>query len=87
MNFGVPMLVYPAWTDQFGNAARVSSHNVGIRGDILEMTPEDLTERVEKALTDRTIRSSLAEIRARCNTKDETEGLVDFVERHTGLAL
>jgi UDP:flavonoid glycosyltransferase YjiC (YdhE family) len=87
MNFGVPMLVYPAWTDQFGNAARVFSRNVGIRGDILAMTAEEMTKSVERVLTDAAIRRSVAEIRARCNATDETEGLVDFVQRHTGLRL
>jgi hypothetical protein len=62
---GVSMLVYPARTDRFGNAARVLSRNVWIRGDILAMTAEAMTKSVEGVLADAAICKSVAEIRAR----------------------
>ena len=56
------MVVLPAWTDQFGNAARVVSRNVGVRGDLMEVTAEKLTAMVERVLTDQTIRASSSEM-------------------------
>jgi hypothetical protein len=87
VNLGVPMVVLPAWTDQFGNAARVVSRNVGVRGDIMDVTPGRLMVMVERALTDKTIRSSVSEVRMQCNAQQEIEGLAQFVGRHTGLKL
>lgn len=84
---GVPMVVLPAWTDQFGNAARVVSCNVGVRGNIMDVTPGKLMVMIERALTDRTIRSSLSELRMQCNASQDMEGLVAFVQRHAGLKL
>ena len=87
INHGVPMVVLPAWTDQFGNAARVVARNVGVRGDLMEVTPETLMAMVERGLTDQTIRTSLSELRMQCNASQEMEGLLAFVGRHTGLKL
>jgi zeaxanthin glucosyltransferase len=47
---GVPMLVFPCWLDQPGNAARVVHHGVGLQGDIACVSPPqilDLLRRVE----------------------------------------
>jgi zeaxanthin glucosyltransferase len=48
--YGVPMIVFPCWLDQPGNAARVEYHHLGIRADISkvnEMMIRDLVERVQ----------------------------------------
>ena len=87
VNFGVPMLVFPVWTDQFGNAARVLSRNLGIRGDFLHVTPTQMAEMVERALTDKTIRSSVTEMQMQLNKKSDMEDLVHFVRHHTSLEL
>ena len=87
VNFGVPMLVFPVWTDEFGNAARVLCRNLGIRGDFLRVTPTQMAEMVERALTDKTIRSSVTEVQMQLNKKSEMEDLVHFVRRHTSVEL
>jgi UDP:flavonoid glycosyltransferase YjiC (YdhE family) len=87
INFGVPMLVFPAWTDQFGNAARVLSCNVGIRGNMLNVTPKKMIEMVEQVLTDKKIHSSVREMRMQCNVKNEIQALVHFFRCHTALEL
>lgn len=87
INFGVPMLVFPAWTDQFGNAARVVARNVGMRGNILDFTPAQMIEMVERVLTDETIRTAVGDMRMQCNSEHEIQGVVDFVRCHTALAL
>jgi UDP:flavonoid glycosyltransferase YjiC (YdhE family) len=87
VNHGVPMVVLPAWTDQFGNAARVAARNLGVRGDIFAVTPGKVMDMVERALTDRTIRASMAQLRAQSDPAAEMHRLAAFVERHTGLRL
>lgn len=87
VNHGVPMVVLPAWTDQYGNAARVVARNVGVRGDITDVTPDKLIVMVERALTDETIRTSLSELRLESNASQEIRGLLEFVGHHAGLAL
>ena len=87
INHGVPMVVLPAWTDQFGNAARVVSRYVGVRGDIMDVTAENLTAMVEHVLTDRIIRSSVSGMQMQCDANHEIEGVVQFVWRHARLQL
>jgi zeaxanthin glucosyltransferase len=38
--FGVPMIVFPVWADQFDNAERVEHHGLGVIGDIESVSSE-----------------------------------------------
>ncbi len=87
INLGVPMVVLPAWTDQFGNAARVAAANVGVRGDLAGLTPATLAGLVERGLGDPGIRASIRAMRAQCDPVQEVEALVRFVAERTGVAL
>jgi len=87
VNYAVPILVFPVWLDQFGNAARVIFHNVGIRGNFLNVTSKKMIEMVEQVLTDKSIRSSVDKFRGQSNVKNEIQELVDFVKRQTGLEI
>lgn len=87
VNFGVPMIIFPAWTDQFGNAARVSFYNLGIRGNLLDVTPEKMIEMVERVLGDKKIKSSVKEMKNQCIVAKEIRDLVNFVSYHTALEL
>lgn len=48
--FGVPMLVFPCWNDQPGNAARIEYHGLGLRGDIANIDTATLTGMLRHAL-------------------------------------
>jgi UDP:flavonoid glycosyltransferase YjiC (YdhE family) len=87
VNHGVPMVVLPAWTDQFGNAARVAARHLGVRGDMFDVTPGMVVDMVERALTDPAIRASVAQVLAQSDPAEEIRRLAAFVERHTGLRL
>jgi len=87
ISLGVPMIVLPAWTDQFGNAARVVSSNIGLRADLMRITPERLREMVQQVLTDKRFGAALTELRAQSNASHEIEEMVRFIQRHTGLQL
>lgn len=79
------MLVFPVWSDQFGNAARVSSRNLGIQGNILNVTPNKMIEMVERVLGDKKIRSSVEGMKRQCNATKEIQELVHFVKCQTEL--
>jgi hypothetical protein len=87
VNHRVPMVILPAWTDQFGNAARVVARNLGARADIFAVTAQHLAAIVERVLADRSIRTAMADVTAQCDPDAEIAGLVRFVERHAGLRL
>jgi UDP:flavonoid glycosyltransferase YjiC (YdhE family) len=76
-----------AWSDQFGNAARVSFHNLGIFANILDVTPEMMIEMVERVLHDKKIRSSVDEMKKQCNVQREIQEFIHFVKNHTALEL
>ena len=87
VNFGVPMLVFPVWTDQFGNAARVLSRNLGIRGHFLRVSPTQMTEMVGRLLNDKAIRSSVDDVQRQLSKDAEMDDLIRFVGRYTSLQL
>jgi len=51
IHFGVPMVVFPCGLDQNGLAARVSYHELGVRGDIALVTSQMLSALVDAALS------------------------------------
>jgi UDP:flavonoid glycosyltransferase YjiC (YdhE family) len=46
--YGVPMVVYPLGWDQYGNAARVVFHGMGVRGDFLNVAAEKMKTLIER---------------------------------------
>lgn len=46
--YGVPMLVFPFLNDQFGNSARIVFHQLGLRGDIKQITVQRLVELIKQ---------------------------------------
>jgi zeaxanthin glucosyltransferase len=47
--FGVPMIVFPCWLDQFGNAARLVHHGIALRGDIHTVTADIVRQLIAQA--------------------------------------
>lgn len=48
---GVPMLVFPCWYDQYGNAARVVYHGIGVRGDIATVDARQIRAQLERIVS------------------------------------
>lgn len=48
--FGTPMLVFPCWNDQPGNAARVAHHRLGLHGDIATVNAQTINAMLCRAL-------------------------------------
>lgn len=89
MTAGVSMVVFPMWTDQFGNAARVQSFDVGVDGgDLRHVTKERITKLVTQVLGDASVHTAVAELAAGVVDREtEWQDLRAFVERHTAVAL
>jgi hypothetical protein len=88
VHLGVPMVVYPLWTDHFGTAARVAHHQLGVAGDVEEVTAARLGELVQHTHYDPAIATAVA--RARTHDDDEIrerEGFRAFVRQHSGVSL
>jgi UDP-N-acetylglucosamine:LPS N-acetylglucosamine transferase len=87
VSFGVPMLAYPLWTDQFGNAARVVYHGIGAQVDIACVRKEELAALMARLIEGPEARSAVAKLSAECarDAEHEMERFADFVKRHGGL--
>lgn len=53
--YAVPMIVFPCWYDQPGNAARVVYHHLGVRGDVRTVNAEALLQLVRQVTGDDSI--------------------------------
>lgn len=90
VRFGVPMLVFPAWADHFGNAARVAFHKLGYDGgELRKLTPPRLVALVDALLRDQEIASAVSKAQKSCDESLEVQvqDLRRFVERHTSIRL
>ncbi len=80
----VPMVVFPCWLDQPGNAARVVFHRLGLRGDISTVTSDDIAALVQAAQGD-TIRQNMAAMSERFLSQTGCEHVVDWLEGYAAL--
>jgi zeaxanthin glucosyltransferase len=56
----VPMVVFPIGRDQPENATRVVHHGLGLRGDLAEVTPDEVFSRVEQVDREPSFRENVA---------------------------
>lgn len=62
---GVPMLVYPlqSYTDTMGNSTRVVYHNLGLRGNLLDDSEDDIGKKIEMLINDDRFRENIEKLR------------------------
>jgi hypothetical protein len=89
VSHGVPMLAFPLWTDQFGNAARIAFHGVGERVDVRRVTVEGMRAAIARLDGDPAVRAAVARLSAACaqDAEDEVPRFVAFVRDKTGVEL
>ncbi|MGV6475750.1 nucleotide disphospho-sugar-binding domain-containing protein [Azotobacter vinelandii] len=79
LQFGVPMIVFPCWMEQPGNAVRVVHHGLGLHGDIAQITVDQLLtliERVERG----DFQPALRRMKAIFEAQSDCQAGVDFIE-------
>lgn len=61
----VPMLIYPIHsdTDTMGNSTRVVYHKLGLRGDLLGDSEEDIGKKLEALINDDTFKENISKLR------------------------
>ena len=59
ITLGVPLLCYPFHSDQFGNAARVVHHKLGLRGNISGDSPIDIRKNIERVISNHSFSKSV----------------------------
>lgn len=89
-SLGVPILAFPMWTDQHGNAARIQHAGIGLNGgDFRKLDVDRLLRLIDRMLHDDAIKSAALAFRENQVVDRETEWqqLREFVEVHTGVRL
>lgn len=88
--YGVPMVVFPCWLDQAGNAARVEFHNLGVRAEIAEVNAKMVATLLEKVTEDSAIREGIKRMqrvfRSEADYNTGADMVAHFLERRTEAA-
>jgi UDP:flavonoid glycosyltransferase YjiC (YdhE family) len=89
-SLGVPMLAFPMWYDQYGNAARIQHAGMGLNGgNFAKLDEGKLLRLIDRILHDDAIESAVLAFRENQVVDRETEWqeFREFIEEHTGLRL
>jgi zeaxanthin glucosyltransferase len=83
VHFGVPMLAYPfkRTTDQMGNAARITYHDLGIVGDRDADSAQQIRQRIERVLRARSFTAAVGRMRDHARRYEREARAEALVER------
>lgn len=79
--YGVPMIVFPGWHDQFGNAAKVVYHGIGLRGSMKDTTASKLVAMIKKIASSAAITGAVQKMKDEVRKKDEHAACIELIER------
>jgi zeaxanthin glucosyltransferase len=77
--FGVPMIVFPCWLDQMGNAARIFHHQLGVRANIATVNEERIKDLLTLSQSDN-IRVAMREMQDIFRRQEGCDSGADAVE-------
>ena len=78
--YGVPMMVFPGWHDQFGNAAKVVYHGIGLRGNMRNIKPRKLVGMVKEIASSDEIARRIQTMQKEMRKQDELNASIEFIE-------
>ena len=87
LHFGVPMLVFPRWFDQYGIGARVRFHGLGLVGDPRRATPSGVERQVRRLLGDPAYAERAGRMRQHVEACAQPDLAVSFIEEWMGARL
>jgi UDP:flavonoid glycosyltransferase YjiC (YdhE family) len=76
----VPMLIYPVWRDQFGNAARIAYYGLGLTGKLGKDRPKVMRQKMEKLLADGDFKINLVDFDAAISKKYTPGQIIETFE-------
>jgi zeaxanthin glucosyltransferase len=79
--FGVPMIVFPCWCDQLGNAARIQFHHLGLKGDIRKTNALQLFTMIDRLLADKSCKDAVMNMQCLFRQQVDCQSGVDFIQR------
>jgi zeaxanthin glucosyltransferase len=80
LHFGVPMLVFPRWFDQYGMAARIQAHGLGLVGDPRRVTPSGIVQQVRRLLDEPAYAERAARMRSHAQGYAHPAAAVRLIE-------
>jgi UDP:flavonoid glycosyltransferase YjiC (YdhE family) len=80
IHFGKPMIVLPLFWDQYDNAQRVDETGFGVRLNTYSFADSELTEAIERLLSDVALKERLAAASARVQKSDGIKVGADVIE-------
>ncbi len=80
IHFGKPMIVLPLFWDQYDNAQRVDETGFGVRLGTYSFAESELTEAIERLLSDVALKARLAAASARVQQSDGIKVGADVIE-------
>jgi len=80
--FAKPMIVFPGWHDQPGNAARVEFHKLGRRGSMRTIKASQLLQMIRQVLSDQTISSSLRDMQKNIRDDRDLYEAISLIENY-----
>ncbi len=81
LHFGKPMVVLPIFWDQHDNAQRIDETGFGIRLTTYSLGESDLPAAIDRLLTDRELRASLADVSKRLQASPGAERAAELIEQ------
>jgi MGT family glycosyltransferase len=80
LHFGKPMVLLPLFWDQYDNAQRMDELGLGIRLNTYGFTPADLSEAIDRLVSDGALRERLAKASADIRSRDGLRLAADLIE-------
>ena len=81
VHFGVPMVVFPGFSDQLGNGARVAHHQLGAVGDLGRSSAADIRALVTQVTSSPAIRANLTRMQQAFAASDQDEAIRALVDQ------
>lgn len=83
IRYGVPMVCYPVDNDQFGNAARIVYHDLGLVGNINEDGSDEIEFLIKKLLMDDSVKKNIKYFQQRAIKAEENQTDVYLIDNLT----
>lgn len=77
--FGVPMIVFPVWADQFDNADRVNHHQLGLVADIYKVSVNEMADLIDK-ISSSSFKHNLEKWKCRFREMENSNRAIEYIQ-------